>query len=185
MLCCVFFCFKQKTEYEMRISDWSSDVCSSDLRLRGTAGQSLGAFRCQGITLEVFGDANDYVGKGLSGGRIIVRPTVSSPLVSQHNSIVGNTVLYGATAGMLLAAGQAGERFAVRNSGAEVVVEGCGANGCEYMTGGTAVILGPVGSNFGAGMTGGMAFVLDVDGAFERRANGESIQWQRLASAHW
>jgi glutamate synthase (NADPH/NADH) large chain len=156
-----------------------------EIRLRGTAGQSLGAFLCQGITLEVFGDANDYVGKGLSGGRIIVRPTVSSPLVSQHNSIVGNTVLYGATAGTLLAAGQAGERFAVRNSGANVVVEGCGANGCEYMTGGTAVILGPVGSNFGAGMTGGMAFVLDTDGAFERRANGESIVWQRLDSAHW
>ncbi|BBB11178.1 glutamate synthase [Sphingopyxis sp. FD7] len=155
------------------------------VRLRGTAGQSLGAFLCQGITLEVFGDANDYVGKGLSGGRIIVRPTVSSPLVSQHNSIVGNTVLYGATAGTLLAAGQAGERFAVRNSGADVVVEGCGANGCEYMTGGTAVILGPVGSNFGAGMTGGMAFVLDTDGQFERRANGESIVWQRLASSHW
>jgi len=156
-----------------------------EIRLRGTAGQSLGAFLCQGITLEVFGDANDYVGKGLSGGRIIVRPTVSSPLVSQHNSIVGNTVLYGATAGTLLAAGQAGERFAVRNSGANVVIEGCGANGCEYMTGGTAVILGPVGSNFGAGMTGGMAFVLDTDESFERRANGESIVWQRLESAHW
>lgn len=155
------------------------------VRLRGTAGQSLGAFLCQGVTLEVFGDANDYVGKGLSGGRIIVRPTVSSPLVSQHNSIVGNTVLYGATAGTLLAAGQAGERFAVRNSGAKVVVEGCGANGCEYMTGGTAVILGPVGSNFGAGMTGGMAFILDTDEQFERRANGESIVWQRLASSHW
>jgi glutamate synthase (NADPH/NADH) large chain len=110
---------------------------------------------------------------------------VSSPLVSQHNSIVGNTVLYGATAGTLLAAGQAGERFAVRNSGAKVVVEGCGANGCEYMTGGTAVILGPVGSNFGAGMTGGMAFILDTDDSFERRANGESIVWQRLASGHW
>jgi len=155
------------------------------VRLRGTAGQSLGAFLCQGITLEVFGDANDYVGKGLSGGRIVVRPTVSSPLVSQHNSIIGNTVLYGATAGTLLAAGQAGERFAVRNSGAKVVVEGCGANGCEYMTGGTAVILGPVGSNFGAGMTGGMAFILDTDGQFERRANAESIVWQRIDSVHW
>ena len=155
------------------------------VRLRGTAGQSLGAFATQGLRLEVIGDANDYVGKGLSGGRIIVRPTVSSPLVSQHNSIVGNTVLYGATAGTLLAAGQAGERFAVRNSGAKVVIEGCGANGCEYMTGGTAVILGAVGSNFGAGMTGGMAFVLDVDDSFERRANPESIVWQRLDSAHW
>ena len=155
------------------------------VRLRGTAGQSLGAFLCSGITLEVFGDANDYVGKGLSGGRIVVRPTVSSPLVSQHNSIIGNTVLYGATSGTLLAAGQAGERFAVRNSGAKVVVEGCGANGCEYMTGGTAVILGPVGSNFGAGMTGGMAFILDTDDQFETRANSESIIWQRLDSAHW
>ena len=155
------------------------------IRLRGSAGQSLGAFLCQGITLEVFGDANDYVGKGLSGGRIVVRPTVSSRLVSQDNSIIGNTVLYGATSGQLFAAGQAGERFAVRNSGADVVVEGCGANACEYMTGGTAVILGVTGSNFGAGMTGGMAFVLDVDGRFARRVNPESIIWQRLASVHW
>jgi glutamate synthase (NADPH/NADH) large chain len=155
------------------------------VRLRGSAGQSLGAFLCKGITLEVFGDANDYVGKGLSGGTIIVRPVVSSPLASQENTIIGNTVLYGATSGRLFAAGQAGERFAVRNSGATVVVEGCGANGCEYMTGGVAVVLGAVGANFGAGMTGGMAFVYDSGASFERRANGESIVWQRLASAHW
>ena len=155
------------------------------VRLRGSAGQSLGAFLCKGVRLEVFGDANDYVGKGLSGGIISVRPMVSSPLESQNNTIIGNTVLYGATAGKLFAAGQAGERFAVRNSGAQVVVEGCGANGCEYMTGGTAVILGRTGSNFGAGMTGGMAFVLDVDGSFERHANPDSIVWQRLDSAHW
>ncbi|MBW6524999.1 glutamate synthase large subunit [Sphingomonas sp. RHCKR47] len=155
------------------------------VRLRGSAGQSLGAFMCRGITLEVFGDANDYVGKGLSGGTIIVRPAVSSPLASQDNTILGNTVLYGATAGRLLAAGQAGERFAVRNSGADVVVEGCGANGCEYMTGGTAVVLGEVGQNFGAGMTGGMAFVYDARGSFARNANAESIVWQRVASAHW
>jgi len=155
------------------------------IRLRGSAGQSLGAFLCKGVTLEVFGDANDYVGKGLSGGIITVRPMVSSPLESQRNTIIGNTVLYGATSGKLFAAGQAGERFAVRNSGALVVVEGCGANGCEYMTGGTAVILGAVGPNFGAGMTGGMAFVLDLDGSFERRANPESIVWQRLASPFW
>ena len=155
------------------------------VRLRGSAGQSLGAFLCKGVTLEVFGDANDYVGKGLSGGIIAVRPMVSSPLESQHNTIIGNTVLYGATAGKLFAAGQAGERFAVRNSGAQVVVEGCGANGCEYMTNGTAVILGEVGSNFGAGMTGGMAFVLDLEGSFEHRANPESIVWQRLASPYW
>jgi glutamate synthase (NADPH/NADH) large chain len=155
------------------------------IRLRGSAGQSLGAFLCQGVTIEVFGDANDYVGKGLSGGRIIVRPMVKSPLISKDNSIIGNTVLYGATSGTLFAAGQAGERFAVRNSGAHVVVEGAGANACEYMTGGVAVILGSVGSNFGAGMTGGMAFVLDSDDRFEIRANGESIVWQRLASTHW
>lgn len=155
------------------------------VRLRGSAGQSLGAFLCKGITLEIFGDANDYVGKGLSGGVIVVRPTVSSPLVSQDNTIIGNTVLYGATSGRLFAAGQAGERFAVRNSGAEVVVEGCGANGCEYMTGGTAVILGAVGDNFGAGMTGGMAFVYDPTGSFAARANPDTIVWQRIAAEHW
>src|SRR4051812_41931291 len=113
------------------------------VRLRGSAGQSLGAFAVQGLKLEVLGDANDYVGKGLSGGTIVVRPVPSSPLVTNHNTIIGNTVLYGATAGRLFAAGQAGERFAVRNSGADVVIEGSGSNGCEYMTGGTAVILGP------------------------------------------
>ncbi|QUT05065.1 glutamate synthase large subunit [Sphingobium phenoxybenzoativorans] len=155
------------------------------VRLRGSAGQSLGAFLCKGIKLEVFGDSNDYVGKGLSGGIIAVRPMVSTPLDSRHNTIIGNTVLYGATSGKLFAAGQAGERFAVRNSGAEVVVEGCGANGCEYMTGGTAVILGDTGANFGAGMTGGMAFILDEHGVFPSRANPESIVWQRLDSVYW
>jgi glutamate synthase (NADPH) large chain len=155
------------------------------LRLRGSAGQSLGAFLCKGITLEVFGDANDYVGKGLSGGIIVVRQMVSSPLESQANTIMGNTCLYGATSGKLFAAGRAGERFAVRNSGANVVIEGCGANGCEYMTGGTAVILGSVGENFGAGMSGGMAFILDTKGEFERRANDETIIWQRLSSSFW
>ncbi len=155
------------------------------IRLRGSAGQSLGAFLCKGITLEVFGDANDYVGKGLSGGIIVVRPAVSSPLKSQENTILGNTVLYGATSGRLFAAGQAGERFAVRNSGATVVVEGCGANGCEYMTGGVAVLLGGVGRNFGAGMTGGMAFVHDPAGTFPRSANPDSIMWQRVATDHW
>jgi glutamate synthase (NADPH/NADH) large chain len=155
------------------------------IRLRGSAGQSLGAFAVQGVKLEVFGEANDYVGKGLSGATIVVRPMVSSPLASQDNAIVGNTVLYGATAGKLFAAGRAGERFAVRNSGATVVVEGCGANGCEYMTGGTAVILGSTGDNFAAGMSGGMAFVYDRDGQFERRVNRESVIVQRLDSAHW
>ncbi len=155
------------------------------VRLRGSAGQSLGAFLCKGIKLEVFGDANDYVGKGLSGGIITVRPMVSSPLQSHENTIVGNTVLYGATSGKLFAAGQAGERFAVRNSGATVVVEGCGANGCEYMTGGVAVVLGRTGTNFGAGMTGGMAFIYDHDDSFDRNHNPESITLHRLGTAHW
>nr|WP_243735614.1 glutamate synthase large subunit [Dongia mobilis] len=155
------------------------------VRLRGSAGQSLGAFAVQGLKLEVFGDANDYVGKGLSGGTIVVRPLPSSPLESNRNTIIGNTVLYGATAGKLFAAGQAGERFAVRNSGADVVIEGCGSNGCEYMTGGTAAILGPVGDNFAAGMSGGTAFVYDADGRFPLRVNPESVLWQRLESTHW
>ena len=114
-----------------------------------------------------------------------MRPLVSSPLKSNENVIVGNTVLYGATAGTLYAAGRAGERFAVRNSGATVVVEGCGANGCEYMTGGRAVILGPVGDNFAAGMTGGMAYVYDAAGEFDTRVNSESVVWAPIRSAHW
>ncbi|MCE2922497.1 MAG: glutamate synthase large subunit [Roseomonas sp.] len=155
------------------------------VRLRGSAGQSLGAFGVRGLKLEVFGDANDYVGKGLSGASIVVRPAPSSSLISQENTIIGNTVLYGATAGELFAAGQAGERFAVRNSGATAVVEGCGANGCEYMTGGTVVILGAVGDNFGAGFTGGQAFIYDADGTFEKRINPETLLWSRLAHPHW
>ncbi len=155
------------------------------VRLRGSAGQSLGAFAVQGLKLEMLGDANDYVGKGLSGATIVVRPAPSSTLLSQINTIIGNTVLYGATAGELFAAGQAGERFAVRNSGATAVVEGCGSNGCEYMTGGTVVVLGAVGDNFGAGFTGGMAFVYDADDQFEQRLNPETLTWQRLGSTHW
>jgi glutamate synthase (NADPH/NADH) large chain len=155
------------------------------VRLRGSAGQSLGAFAVQGLRLEVLGDANDYVGKGLSGGDIVVRPTPSSRLQSHRNAIVGNTVLYGATAGTLFAAGTAGERFAVRNSGADAVVEGCGANGCEYMTGGTVVVLGPVGDNFAAGMTGGMAFVYDAESSFHHRVNADSVLVQPVRSHHW
>ncbi|MFZ5668241.1 MAG: glutamate synthase large subunit [Pseudomonadota bacterium] len=154
------------------------------VELRGSAGQSLGAFAVRGLRVVLTGEANDYVGKGLSGATIVVRPSphLASPEV---NAIVGNTCLYGATAGKLFAAGQAGERFAVRNSGAVTVVEGCGANGCEYMTGGTAVILGSVGGNFAAGMTGGMAFVLDPAGRFETLVNPDSVVVQRLASPHW
>ena len=155
------------------------------VRLRGSAGQSLGAFAVQGLKLQVLGDANDYVGKGLSGGFIVVRPMTASQFPTQENVIIGNTVLYGATAGKLFAAGQAGERFAVRNSGADVVVEGCGANGCEYMTNGTAVILGPVGDNFAAGMTGGMAFVYDTGNDFTENVNGDTVIYHRIQSPYW
>ena len=155
------------------------------LRLRGSAGQSLGAFLAHGIRIELYGEANDYVGKGLSGGTMIVRPRPSSTLVPHENTILGNTVLYGATSGKLFASGQAGERFAVRNSGAEVVVEGCGSNGCEYMTGGVAVILGEIGLNFGAGMTGGMAYIYDPEGHMAPRINTDTVLYQRLASPHW
>jgi glutamate synthase (NADPH/NADH) large chain len=155
------------------------------LRLRGSAGQSLGAFAVRGLKIELYGDANDYVGKGLSGGTITVRLRPSSTLVPHENSIIGNTVLYGATSGKLFAAGRAGERFAVRNSGALTVVEGCGSNGCEYMTGGVAVLLGDVGHNFGAGMTGGMAFIYDVNNTFEDRVNADTVVYQRVESKHW
>jgi glutamate synthase (NADPH/NADH) large chain len=155
------------------------------VRLRGSAGQSLGAFAVQGLKLEVFGDANDYVGKGLSGGTIVVRPLPSSQLVWSENVVIGNTCLYGATAGRLFAAGGAGERFAVRNSGATTVIEGCGDNGCEYMTGGVAVILGRVGDNFAAGMSGGMAYVWDPEELIETRINPEMVIWQRLEVPHY
>jgi glutamate synthase (NADPH/NADH) large chain len=155
------------------------------VRLRGSAGQSLGAFGVRGLKLEVFGDANDYVGKGLSGATIVVRTGPSSKLKTNENTIIGNTVLYGATSGELFAAGKAGERFAVRNSGATAVVEGTGCNACEYMTGGTVVILGEVGDNFGAGFTGGLAFVYDKAQKFEMRVNPDTLHWQRVASAHW
>jgi glutamate synthase (NADPH/NADH) large chain len=155
------------------------------LKLRGSCGQSLGAFAVQGLKIEVLGDANDYVGKGLSGATIALRPTPSAHFTARDNTIIGNTVLYGATAGKLFAAGQAGERFAVRNSGATAVIEGCGSNGCEYMTGGIAVILGAIGDNFAAGMTGGMAFVYDADGLFESHLNADSVVWQRVNARHW
>ena len=156
-----------------------------NIKLNGSAGQSLGAFLTKGIRIEVVGDTNDYVGKGLSGGSIIVRPSLKSKLVSNDNTIIGNTVLYGATSGKLFASGQAGERFAVRNSGGIAIVEGCGAHGCEYMTGGTAIILGQVGDNFGAGMTGGMAFIYDKENNFPDYVNPNSIIWQSVETEHW
>ncbi len=156
-----------------------------NIKLKGSAGQSLGAFLTKGISLTVEGDCNDYVGKGLSGGKIIVRTSKKSKLIAEKNIIIGNTVLYGATSGKLYASGQAGERFAVRNSGSFAIVEGCGAHGCEYMTGGTAIILGPVGDNFGAGMTGGMAFIYDTKNEFENFANPASIIWQSVETDYW
>ncbi|NIZ12168.1 glutamate synthase large subunit [Phaeobacter sp. HF9A] len=155
------------------------------VKLQGSAGQSLGAFAAPGLKLEVSGDANDYVGKGLSGGIVVVRPPQVSPLTASENTIIGNTVLYGATDGYLFAAGRAGERFAVRNSGAKVVIEGCGTNGCEYMTGGVAVILGTLGANFGAGMTGGMAYLYDPEGTAEHLMNMESLVTCPVTVAHW
>ncbi|MEO0862668.1 MAG: glutamate synthase-related protein, partial [Pseudomonadota bacterium] len=155
------------------------------VKLQGSAGQSLGAFAAPGLKLEVAGDANDYVGKGLSGGIVVVRPPMASPLKADENVIIGNTVLYGATDGYLFAAGRAGERFAVRNSGASVVIEGCGSNGCEYMTGGVAVILGGIGGNFGAGMTGGMAYLYDPDGMAPALMNMETLVTCPVTVAHW
>jgi glutamate synthase (NADPH/NADH) large chain len=155
------------------------------IKLAGSAGQSLGAFGAPGLKIEVMGEANDYVGKGLSGAIVVVRPPLGSPLAAEENAIIGNTVLYGATAGALFANGRAGERFCVRNSGAEVVVEGCGSNGCEYMTGGVAVILGRFGDNFGAGMTGGMAYLYDPDGEVGLRLNGETVIAVPIESEAW
>tara|TARA_Y100000294_G_scaffold69816_1_gene66239 strand:- start:1744 stop:6240 length:4497 start_codon:yes stop_codon:yes gene_type:complete len=158
---------------------------SISLKFNGSAGQSFGAFGVKGLKLSLKGDANDYVGKGLSGGTIVVKLRDESNLMSNENTIIGNTVLYGATSGYLYAAGQAGERFAVRNSGATAVIEGCDSNGCEYMTGGSVLILGEVGDNFAAGMTGGMAFVYDVNNNFEKKVNPESVVWQKPETEFW
>ncbi len=158
---------------------------SISLKFDGSAGQSFGAFAAKGLKLILKGDANDYVGKGLSGGTIVIKLPNESSLVSSENTIIGNTVLYGATSGYLFAAGQAGERFAVRNSGATAVIEGSGSNGCEYMTGGNVIILGEVGDNFAAGMTGGMAFVYDAHNNFEKKVNPDSVIWQRPKTKYW
>ena len=155
------------------------------LKFKGSAGQSFGAFGIKGLKVLLEGDANDYVAKGLSGASISIKAPKESNLISNENTIIGNTVLYGATSGKLFAAGQAGERFAVRNSGAVSVIEGCDSNGCEYMTGGTVVILGDVGDNFAAGMTGGMAFVYDINNNFIKKVNPETVVWQKLETKYW
>ena len=148
--------------------------------MQGTAGQSFGGWLARGVTLELAGDANDYVGKGLSGGRVIIYPQAQSSLVPEDNIIVGNTVLYGAIAGECYFRGVAGERFAVRNSGVTAIVEGVGDHGCEYMTGGCVVVLGQIGSNFAAGMSGGIAYVLDEIGDFEKRCNTAMVDIERI-----
>ena len=146
----------------------------------GTAGQSFGAFNAKGITLELEGDANDYFGKGLSGAKLIIYPSKQATFVPEENIIIGNVAFYGATSGEAYIRGKAGERFAVRNSGANVVVEGVGDHGCEYMTGGYAVILGSTGRNFAAGMSGGIAYVYDVNGQFDQLCNKEMVDLDRL-----
>ena len=147
------------------------------MTLTGSAGQSIGAFLPPGITLELIGDANDYVGKGLSGGRVIVRPDDDVLFLPEDNVIAGNTLLFGATSGEVFLRGRVGERFCARNSGALAVVEGVGDHACEYMTGGRVVVLGPTGRNLAAGMSGGIAFVLALDPA---RVNTEMVELQRL-----
>ena len=149
--------------------------------LTGSAGQSFGAFCINGLHLTLIGEANDYVGKGMAGGEIVLRLPPSARWASNENFIAGNTLLYGATGGTLFAAGRVGERFAVRNCGATAVVEGVGDHGCEYMTSGTVVVLGSTGRNFGAGMTGGMAFVYDHENNFEQRMNSQLVRAERIA----
>jgi len=156
------------------------DDDSIHIKLTGNAGQSFGAWLAKGVTLELIGDANDYVGKGLSGGRIIVYPSPNSPVVPNENIIVGNTVMYGAISGEGYFSGVAGERFAVRNSGATTVVEGCGDHGCEYMTGGVVAVLGETGRNFAAGMSGGIAYILDEGGNFETLCNMAMVRIEKI-----
>ncbi|MCX5509454.1 glutamate synthase large subunit [Pseudomonas sp. BJa3] len=150
-------------------------------RFKGTAGQSFGVWNAGGLNLHLEGDANDYVGKGMTGGKVTIVPPAGSPFETQHSAIVGNTCLYGATGGKLFAAGTAGERFAVRNSGAHAVVEGTGDHCCEYMTGGFVCVLGKTGYNFGSGMTGGFAYVLDMDNSFFDKLNHELVEIQRIS----
>jgi glutamate synthase domain-containing protein 3 len=150
------------------------------INARGHGGQSFGGWLMRGVTLHLDGDANDYTGKGMSGGVLAVCPPEGSTFVPEENVVIGNTVLYGATAGRAFFRGLAGERFAVRNSGVEAVVEGVGDHGCEYMTGGRVVVLGPTGRNFAAGMSGGIAYVLDSDGTFESRCNMELVELEEM-----
>jgi glutamate synthase (NADPH/NADH) large chain len=151
-----------------------------DITFTGSAGQSFGAFVPAGIQMRLVGDSNDYLGKGLSGGRLIVHPHPDAPFAAEDQVIAGNVIAYGATGGEIFLRGIVGERFCVRNSGALAVSEGVGDHGCEYMTGGRVVVLGPTGRNFGAGMSGGIAFVYDPDGSFSEKVNYEMVDLEPL-----
>jgi glutamate synthase (NADPH/NADH) large chain len=162
---------------------WETNNLSEDtieINFNGSAGQSFAAWLVKGITFKLEGDANDYVGKGLSGGKLIIYPPKNSKFKAEENILLGNVALYGATEGEAYFRGIAAERFCVRNSGASVVVEGIGDHGCEYMTGGKAVILGPTGRNFGAGMSGGIAYIFDNEGDFEKKCNNETFELEPL-----
>jgi glutamate synthase (NADPH/NADH) large chain len=169
-------------EIARRYGDLGMSGAPIVLRLTGTAGQSFGVWNAGGLHMYLEGDANDYVGKGMAGGKLVIYPPRVSTFESQRTAIIGNTCLYGATGGRLFAAGRAGERFGVRNSGAFAVVEGVGDHCCEYMTGGNITVLGPTGVNFGAGMTGGFAYVLDEDNRFVDRYNNELVEICRINS---
>jgi glutamate synthase (ferredoxin) len=165
---------------------WGAEGLPEDtieIHFTGSAGQSFGAFMPKGMTFFLEGDSNDYVGKGLSGGKIIVYPPEQSTFVPEENIIIGNVALYGATSGEAYIRGMAGERFGVRNSGVTAVVESVGDHGCEYMTGGRVVVLGPTGRNFAAGMSGGVAYVLDETGEFPRRCNLQMVALEKLDNA--
>ena len=171
-------------EIARRYGNTSMEVNPIVLRLKGTAGQSFGVWNAGGLHMYLEGDSNDYVGKGMAGGKLVIYPPRDSEYKSQETAIIGNTCLYGATGGQLFAAGIAGERFGVRNSGAHAVVEGAGDHCCEYMTGGTIAVLGPTGVNFGAGMTGGFAYVLDQDRSFIDKFNSELVEIHRVSSEY-
>ncbi len=171
-------------EIARRYGNHGMDANPLVLRLTGTAGQSFGVWNAGGLHMYLEGDSNDYVGKGMAGGKLVIYPPRVSEFKSQETSIIGNTCLYGATGGRLFAAGIAGERFAVRNSGAHAVVEGAGDHCCEYMTGGNITVLGPTGVNFGAGMTGGFAYVLDLDRTFIDKYNSELVEIHRVSSEY-
>ena len=163
---------------------WGPDALPEDtihVKLNGSAGQSLGAWAVKGVTLELEGDANDYVGKGLSGGRIVIYPPKNSSFTAEDNILIGNVVLYGATSGEAFFRGRAAERFCVRNSGARTVIEGVGDHGCEYMTGGRVVVLGPTGRNFAAGMSGGIAYIWDPNEIFLQNCNLGMVELEDLS----